>query len=122
MTALSTMPGGEVLALVRDIIANEAARIRSLEDGLMRLGVSRSISHDRLALILALNAAADVFTLVLAAVQDEKLRSAPRNDYEAVARKAPMALIQQIANQARAAMTKDGSDPRDDGAADEHAV
>lgn len=98
-SAISTMRGEQVFALVRDVCANESARIRSLEDELIKLGFNASIDPGRLSVILALNAAADMCTHAIAAGQDAKLDSRVR--------KAPEWVV-CLADQARAALMNDG--------------
>jgi hypothetical protein len=110
MSVLATMNGEAVLNIVRDCVANEAARIRTLEDNLVKVGASSRIAPDRLAVVLALNAAVDIVTLAIAEGQDKRERF--DNDEQRAKDRARKALVKLMADQARAALMRDGFDPK----------
>ena len=102
IAALRKMPEDGIFALIRDRLAEEAARIDTLERQLVALG--QRMSNDRHELVLVLDAACDCFGLLIATKQEATLRNS---------RDGPPALIRLIANQSRAALMADGLPPRD---------
>lgn len=67
MPAITKMPGGDVLRLVRDILNDEAFRVSTLEELLVKHGVAGSLNAERIAVVRALHASSDAITLMLAA-------------------------------------------------------
>ena len=67
--AITTMPGGDVLRLVRDILNDEAFRVGTLEELLVKNGVAGLLNAERIAVVRALHASSGAITLMLAAAQ-----------------------------------------------------
>jgi hypothetical protein len=93
---LKTMPRREVLGIVRDVCARESARIRGLHETLIRTGDQTHIPAERLEVILALNAASDMASHVIAKA------------LQARDPKRPAEWIVELADQACAALMNDG--------------
>jgi hypothetical protein len=126
-SALATMRGEAVLSLTRDILTNEAARVRSFEEQLIGLGLSSRINPARLAVILGLEASADVITHLIAAGQGAVMSAA---EAKAAGRQPPvrvqltLEMAAAVADQARVALMagdvveehREGAQPDDDAA------
>jgi hypothetical protein len=107
--AITTMPGGDVLRLVRDILNDEAFRIATFEEQLVKHGLGGGLLNaERVAVARALNASSDAVTLMLARSEDDRSRAAaqgrPESPSAIDARKARAAFTKQIADQMRAAL------------------
>jgi hypothetical protein len=111
--AIEKMPGGEVMRLVRDILNDEAFRIATFEDQLVKHGLGGGLLNaERVAVVRAIGASSDAITLVLAQAQDDRARAAdgrPEPPAAIDARKARATFTKQIANQMRAALLTDDS-------------
>ena len=66
--AIDKMPGGEVMRLVRDILNDEAFRVSTFEEQLVKHGLGGGLLNaERIAVVRALHASSDAITLMLAA-------------------------------------------------------
>ena len=66
--AIAKIPGGEVMQLVRDILNDEAFRISTFEELLIKHGLGGGLLNaERMAVVRALGAWSDATTLILAA-------------------------------------------------------
>jgi hypothetical protein len=116
------MRGADVIALVRDGLALEAARVRSLEDQLAGLALPGAPNPERLKLARDLEAGADVMTAIIAAGQAIALRKADppawaRSEAQRAQWRADQfgrldELLKSLAGQARAALREDDGDER----------
>jgi len=123
-SSLKTMPGSKVLALVRDILLNELSRVESFEKQMIAIGLATRQDPARHAVELALGAAADIATFVLAggeALKSERdgpppkwIKSASDKDRWLKDLDRKQRVFVDIANQARAALMEDGLAERDD--------
>ena len=124
---LKTMPGSKVLVLLRDVLLKERHRVESLENQMIAIGLSTRKDPARHAVELALGAAADIVTFVLAAGEELALERAgkPPKWVESDADRSrwlrdmdrKQRVFVDIANQARAALMADGlNDARAEGA------
>jgi hypothetical protein len=110
LSAIATMPGGAVMRLTRDILNDEAFRIATLEELLVKNGVAGALNAERVAVVRALHAWSDATTLMLARIEDDNARAAegrPERPEAVEARKARMAFVKLIADQMRAALISD---------------
>lgn len=107
--AIATMPGGDVMRLVRDILNDEAQRIAGLETTLEKMG--DRVDPGRIALVRALHASSDAITLILAQAADDAARQ------ETDARRIRRVFVKAIADQMRAALLSGEEKGADHGAA-----
>ena len=101
---VAKMPGGEVLRLVREILNGEAFRIETLENLLVKEGLSGTLNGERIAVIRAIAASSDAITLLVAQAEDDAARQ------QTDARKIRRVFVKSIADQMRAALLK-GAEP-----------
>ena len=94
--AIEKMPGGEVMALVRRILNDEAFRIGTLEEQLIKHNVVGMLNAERIAVVRALHASSDAITLMLATAE----QTSRNNELTRTRRE----LIKLIADQMRAAL------------------
>ena len=111
--AITKMPGGEVMQLVRDILNDEAFRVSTFEEQLIKHGLGGGLLNaERVALVRALGAWSDATTLILAQAQDDAAREATE------ARKVRRVFVKAIADQMRAALiAEEGKGADHDGTA-----
>ena len=107
LPAIATMPGGEVLRLVREILNGEAFRIETLENLLVKEGLSGTLNGERIAVIRAIAASSDAITLLVAQAEDDAL---DKRDKTVETRKVRRAFIKRVADQMRTALLK-GAEP-----------
>jgi hypothetical protein len=113
--AIKNMPGEKVFSLVRDILTNEAARMRSFDEQSQRLGSGRDRAHE--ATIVGIEAAADIMTAIIAAGQEIRQRKAAppswvkteRDKLEWIAKEFTRVdeLLRALAGQARSALANE---------------
>ena len=104
---LKTMSGEGVLRIIRDTLANEAARIRACQERYVADKLQVRIDPGRLAVILCLNAAVDVVTATISLGQDAKShRDAAKAKGSSVPASAAIRLevVQSFVGQARSAL------------------
>ena len=111
--AITKMPGGEVMQLVRDILNDEAFRVSTFEEQLIKHGLGGGLLNaERVAVVRALAAWSDATTLILAQAQDDAARQPTE------ARKVRRVFVKAIADQMRAALiAEEGKGEDHDGAA-----
>jgi hypothetical protein len=107
--AIEKMPGGDVLRLVRDILNDEAFRVSTLEELLVKNGVAGSLNAERVAVVRALHASSSAITLMLAAAQ----QTSRSNELTRTRRE----FVKLIADQMRAALIAEEGKGADHGAA-----
>ena len=115
---IKTMPGSKVLVLLRDVLLKERYRVGSFEDQMIAIGLATRKDPARHAVELALGAAADIVTFVLAAGEELALERAgkPPKWVESDADRSrwlrdldrKQRVFVDIANQVRAALMADG--------------
>ena len=71
---LKAMRGEAIFSLARDILANESERVRGFEQSLVDLGVAHRINPDRLSVVVGLDAAVYLITLLIGTGQATALR------------------------------------------------
>jgi hypothetical protein len=98
--SIEKMPGGEVMRLVREILNGEAFRIETLENLLVKEGLSGTLNGERIAVIRAIAASSDAITLLVAQAEDDAARQ------QTDARKIRRVFVKSIADQMRAALLK----------------
>ena len=111
--AITKMPGGEVMQLVRDILNDEAFRVSTFEEQLIKHGLGGGLLNaERVAVVRALGAWSDATTLMLTQAQDDATRGPTE------ARKVRRVFVKAIADQMRAALiAEEGKGADHDGAA-----